>query len=63
MLMKEEQKKMSVKVNISVKQKQIKLPAGTKLLIRKSCTATLEYEGFVEPAEIDVSLVNDEMIK
>ena len=26
--MKEEQKKMSAKVNISVKQKQIKLPAG-----------------------------------
>ena len=54
---------MSAKVNISVKQKQIKLPAGTKLLIRKSCNATLEYEGFGDPAEIDVSLVNDEMIK
>ena len=54
---------MSVKVNISVKQKNIKLPAGTKLLIRKSCTATLEFEGFKEPAEIDVSLVNDETIK
>lgn len=54
---------MSVKVNISVKQKQIKLPTGTKLLIRKSCTATLEYEGFKEPAEVDVSLVDDETIK
>ncbi len=54
---------MSVKVNISVKQKHIKLPAGTKLLIRKSCTATLEFEGFKTPAEIDVSLVTDEAIK
>ena len=54
---------MSVKVNISVKQKHIKLPAGTKLLIRKSCTATLEFEGFKNPAEIDVSLVSDEAIK
>ncbi len=54
---------MSVKVNISVKQKHIKLPAGTKLLIRKSCTATLEFEGFKSPAEIDVSLVSDEAIK
>jgi len=54
---------MSVKVNISVKQKHIKLPAGTKLLIRKSCTATLEFEGFKSPAEIDVSLVTDEAIK
>lgn len=54
---------MSVKVNISVKQKNIKLPAGTKLLIRKSCTATLEFENFKEPAEIEVSLVTDEAIK
>lgn len=54
---------MSAKVNISVKQKNIKLPAGTKLLIRKSCNATLEFEGFKEPAEIDVSLVTDEAIK
>jgi len=54
---------MSVKVNISVKQKHIKLPAGTKLLIRKACTATLEFESFEGPAEIDVSIVNDEAIK
>lgn len=54
---------MSVKVNISVKQKHIKLPAGTKLLIRKACTATLEFENFTDSAEIDVSIVNDETIK
>lgn len=54
---------MSVKVNITVKQKHIKLPAGTKLLIRKACTATLKYENFEGPAEIDVSIVNDEAIK
>lgn len=54
---------MSVKVNISVKQKHIKLPSGTKLLIRKACTATLEFENFQGPAEIDVSIVSDETIK
>ncbi len=54
---------MSVKVNITVKQKQVKLPTGTRLLIRKACNATLKFEGVEEPAEVDVSIVNDEMIK
>lgn len=54
---------MSVKVNIAVKDKQIKLPTGTRLLIRKACNATLKFEGVEEPAEVDVSIVNDEMIK
>ena len=54
---------MSVKVNITVKQKSIKLPVGTKLLIRKASTATLEYEKFEGPAEIDVSIVTDEAIR
>ncbi len=54
---------MGVKVNITDKQKKIKLPTGTRLLIRKSCIATLEEEQFVLPAEVEVSLVNDEQIK
>lgn len=54
---------MSVKVNISVKQKHVKLPSGTKLLIRKACNATLEFEKFEGPAEIDVSIVSDDTIK
>ncbi len=53
---------MSAKVNISVKQKQIKLPTGTRLLIRKACNATLAYEGFTEPAQVDVSIVDDAKI-
>ena len=62
--MKEVQKKMSVKVNISLKQKKIKLPTGTRLLIRKACIATLKFEGLTEDNyEVDVSIVNDEMIK
>lgn len=54
---------MSVKVNITDNQKKIKLPTGTRLLIRKACTATLKLEGFEESAEVNVTLVNDEMIK
>lgn len=54
---------MGVKVNITDKQKKIKLPTGTRLLIRKSCIATLEEEKFGTPAEVEVSLVNDEQIK
>ena len=62
--MKEVQKKMSVKVNISLKQKKIKLPTGTRLLIRKACIATLKFEGLKEDNyEVDVSIVNDEMIR
>ena len=54
---------MSVKVNIVSHQKGMKLPTGTRLLIRKACTATLEFEGFSSPSEVDVTLVNDEEIK
>lgn len=61
--MKEVQKRMSVKVNISVKSKQIKLPTGARLLIRKACNATLVFEGFEDSAEVDVSIVDDGMIK
>ena len=61
--MKEVQKKMSVKVNINSKQKEIKIPTGTRLLIRKACNATLNFENFEDSAEVDVTLVNDEQIK
>ena len=54
---------MSVKVNIISKQKVIKLPTGTKLLIRKACNATLQYEAFEGSAEVDVSLVDDVTIQ
>ena len=61
--MKEVQKKMSVKVNISLKQKKVKLPTGTKLLIRKACIATLVEESFNDNAEVEVTFVDDEQIR
>ena len=54
---------MTVKVNITDKQKGVKLPKGTRLLIRKACKTTLIYENFPDNAEIDVSIVDDETIK
>ena len=54
---------MSIKVNITDEQKKVKLPTGTRLLIRKACIATLKLEGFPDSAEINVTLVNDDMIK
>ncbi len=54
---------MSAKVNITVKNKNIKLPSGTKLLIRRACNATLNYEKFTDNAEVEVSIVTDEMIR
>lgn len=53
----------SVKVNIYDKQKAYKLPTGIRLLVRQACKATLAYENFTEPAEIDVTFVDDEQIR
>lgn len=51
-----------VKVIISNNQKAVKLPAGTRMLIRRCCNAVLVNEGFPDPAEISVSIVDDEQI-
>ena len=54
---------MKIKVNITDKQRKIKLPSGTRLLVRKACTAVLVEENFTDLAEVDVSFVDDEQIK
>ncbi len=61
--MKEVQREMSVKVNISVKQKKVKLPTGARLLIRRACAATLSYEKLEGAFEVEVSVVDDEAIR
>ncbi len=53
----------SVKVNIVDKQHKIKLPTGTRLLVRKACVATLKIENFTDLAEVDISFVDDEDIR
>ena len=52
-----------VKVNIYDKQKAYKLPTGIRLLVRRACNATLIFENFDKPAEIDVTFVDDNQIK
>ncbi|NCC08014.1 MAG: rRNA maturation RNase YbeY [Clostridia bacterium] len=53
---------MSNKVYITNKQKNVKVPSGLRILIRRSCNAVLEYENFEEPAEISVTFVDNEEI-
>jgi probable rRNA maturation factor len=53
-----------VKVIIDDDQKQIKVPKGMRMLIRRCCTAVLTQEDFKGNAEISVKLVdNDEIQK
>ena len=52
-----------VKVSISNKQREVKIPSGVRLLIRRCCNAVLHEEAFEHSAEISVSFVNNEEIK
>ncbi len=54
--------KEKIKVVISNNQKSVKIPTGVRLLIRRCCNAVLTFEAFSDPAEISVTLVNDEQI-
>lgn len=52
----------SIKVLISNRQKDVKIPSGIRLLIRRCCHAALEAENFGDDAEVSVSFVNNEQI-
>ena len=51
-----------VKVIINDKQKQTKLPTGTRFLVRKACIATLKVEKFQHDAEVNVTFVDKKEI-
>lgn len=51
-----------IRVIISNKQKQVKIPTGLRLLIRRCCHAVLQLEQFPDPAEISVTFVDNEQI-
>jgi probable rRNA maturation factor len=55
--------KEKIKVRISNNQKEVKIPTGVRLLVRRCCNAVLTFENFSEPAEISVSFVDDEEIQ
>lgn len=52
-----------VKVEISNRQKKMKIPRGVRLLIKKCCNAVLLHEGFTEPSEVSVSFIDNEEIR
>ena len=54
---------MNVKVIISNDQKKVKIPRGTRLLIRRCCHAVLEEEAFGSDAEVSVTFVDNEEIR
>lgn len=52
-----------VKVYISNRQNEVKVPTGIRLLIRRCCSAVLAMEKFEGLAEVSVSFVSSEEIK
>ena len=51
-----------IKVIISNDQKDIKIPTGVRMLVRRCCNAVLRQENFEGSAEISVTFVNNEQI-
>jgi len=52
-----------IRVIISNRQKQVKIPTGLRMLIRRCCHAVLQLEKFPDSAEISVSFVDNEQIR
>lgn len=52
-----------VKVVISNRQNEVKIPTGIRLLVRRCCNAALKEEEFTEDAEIAVSFVDNTEIQ
>lgn len=52
----------TVKVIISNDQKSVKIPRGTRLLVRRCCHAVLDEENFDGNAEVSVTFVDNDKI-
>lgn len=52
-----------LKVYIDNRQKEVKIPSGLRLLVRRCCNATLANEGFEGSAEVNVTFVDNAQIK
>lgn len=52
-----------IKVIIKNKQKEIKVPTGLRMLIRRCCNAVLKMEEFQGSVEVSVTLVDNQQIK
>lgn len=52
-----------LKVYIDNKQKEVKIPSGLRLLVRRCCNATLVEQNFEGSAEVNVTFVDDVQIR
>lgn len=52
-----------IKVITTNDQKDVKIPTGVRMLVRRCCNAVLTMEEFKGPAEISIRFVNDEEIQ
>lgn len=52
-----------IRVIITNKQKEVKIPTGLRMLVRRCCNAVLRMEAFKGSAEISVTFVNNAQIK
>jgi len=53
----------AVSVSFLNRQKAVRIPTGTRPLVRKCCAAVWKAEGFRGPAEVSVSFVDNEQIR
>ena len=54
---------IKLKVTFIDAQNTVKLPSGIRILLRRACTAVLDYENFEHNAEVTVNFVDDEIIR
>lgn len=52
----------NLKVIITNPQMKFKIPSGTRMLVRRSCHAVLEYENFEERTDINVVFADNELL-
>jgi len=52
-----------VKVHITNRQKEVKIPSGIRMLIRRCCNAVLRMEDFSGSVEVSVSFLNNAQIR
>ena len=51
------------KVCIEDRQHEVKIPTGTRLLIRRCCNAVLDMENFTDRAEVNIYFVDSDYIR
>ena len=52
-----------IRVIISNRQKQVRVPTGVRMLIRRCCHAVLQMEDVPDPSEISVSFGDTDQIR